>query len=227
MPAPLPADRGILLIPEAGEAVQRGLGLLQGNGPVYSPEIPGHLLAVLPGHVGQAVAHHVDDAELHLGPGVYRLYGLRKARQAIAAGDEDVSNAPVLQFGEHVEPELRAFVLLDPQAQEFLVAFQVDAQGQVDRLVPDAAAIAYLDEQGIQEQDRVDLIHKPRLPGHHLVGYGVGDPRDQFGRDGHPVDIFDMALDIPGAHAPGVHGDDLVIEVRPTGLILADQLRFE
>ena len=96
-------------------------------------------------------------------------------------------------FSSVVEPG--PFVLLD-EPQEFLVAAQVNAQGQVDRLVPDAAAITYLDEQGIQEQDRVDLIQGPRLPGQDLVGYGVGDPRDQFGRDGHPVEVFDMALDI-------------------------------
>ena len=127
------------------------------------------------------------DAELHLGLGVHRLYGLRKARQAVAAGDEDIGNAPVLQFGQYVEPELCPFVLLDPEAQEFLVAAQVNAQGQVDRLVPYGAAITYLDEQGIQEQDRIDRIQGPRLPGQGLVGHGVGDPRDQFGQDGHPA----------------------------------------
>ena len=167
------------------------------------------------------------DAELHLGPGIHRLYGLRKARQAVAAGDEDITNAPVLQFGQYVEPELCPFVLLDPEPQEFLVAAQVNAQGQIDRLVPYGAAVTYLDEQGIQEQDRIDRVQGPRLPGQGLVGYGVGDPRDQFGRDGHPVEIFDMALDISGAHAPCVHGDDLVVEVGPTRLVLADQLRIE
>ena len=38
----------------------------------------------------------------------------------------------------------------------------------------------YRDEQGVQEQDRGDIIQAPRLLGHHPVGYGygVGDPRD-------------------------------------------------
>ena len=170
-----------------GKAIKRGLGLLQGSGLVYHPEILGHLLTVLPGDVGQAVTHHVYDAELHLGPGIHRLYGLRKARQAVAAGDEDITNAPVLQFGQYVEPELCPFVLLDPEAQEFLVAAQVNAQGQVDRLVPYAAAVTHLDEQGIQEQDRIDRVQGPRLPGQGLVGHGVGDPGDQFGRYGHPA----------------------------------------
>jgi hypothetical protein len=40
-------------------------------------------------------------------------------------------------------------------------------------------------------------------------------------------EIFDMALDISGAHAPCVHGDDLVVEVGPTRLVLADQLGIE
>ena len=82
----------------------------------------------------------MDDAELHLGLGVHRLYGLGEAGEAVATGDEDIGNAPVLQFGQYVEPELCPFVLLDPEAQEFLVAVEVNAQGQVDRLVPDAAA---------------------------------------------------------------------------------------
>ena len=79
---------------------------------------------------------------------------------------------------------------------------EVNAQGQVDRLVPDAAAITYLDEQGIQEQDRIDRVQRPRLPGQGLVGHGVGDPGDQFGRDGHPVEVFDMALDVAGCSCP-------------------------
>ena len=107
--------------------------------------------------------------------------------EAVAAGDEDITNAPVLQFGQYVEPELCPFVLLDPEPQEFLVAAQVNAQGQVDRLVPYAAAITHLDEQGIQEQDRIDRVQRPRLPGQGLVGHGVGDPGDQFGRYGHPA----------------------------------------
>ena len=56
----------------------------------------------------------MNDAELHLGPGIHRLYGLGEAGQAVAAGDEDVIDPAVLQFGQDVEPVLRAFVLLDP-----------------------------------------------------------------------------------------------------------------
>ena len=114
-PAPQPADRGILLVPMFGKAIQRGLGLLQGRGLVDRPEILGYPITVYPGDVGQAVCHHVDGAELNLGLEVHRLYGLWKATQAVEAGDEDIINAPVLQFGEHVEPKLCACVPLNPK----------------------------------------------------------------------------------------------------------------
>lgn len=84
-----------------------------------------------------------------------------------------------------------------------------------------------LHKQGVQEQDRIDRVQRTGLPGRNFVGYGVGDSRDQFGRDGHPVEVFHVALDIARAHAPCVHGDDLVVEVGPTGLVLADQLGIE
>ena len=112
----------MLLIPVPGEVVQRSFDLLGGSSLVDRPQILCHLVAVLPGDLGQAVAHHVDDAELHLGPGIHRLYGLGEAGEAVAAGDEDVGDAPVIQFGQDVEPELRAFVPLDLKTQEFLFA---------------------------------------------------------------------------------------------------------
>ena len=37
--APLLADRGILFVPALGEAIQRGLGLLQRSGLVDRPEV--------------------------------------------------------------------------------------------------------------------------------------------------------------------------------------------
>ena len=120
--SPQPANGRIPSIPALCEAVQRGFGLLEGRRLVDRPEVLGDHFSVLPGYVGQAVSHHVDDAELHLSLGIHRLYGLWKARQAVAAGDEDITNAPVLQFGQYVEPALCPFVLLDPESQELLVA---------------------------------------------------------------------------------------------------------
>ena len=69
------------------------------------------------------------------------FYGRGKPDKPSQQAMKTSATPPVLQFDEHVEPELCAFVLLDLEAQEFLVAVQVDAQGQVVRLVPDAAAI--------------------------------------------------------------------------------------
>jgi hypothetical protein len=71
--------------------------------------------------------------------GIDGLDGFGKALQAIDTGDEDVLHAAVLQFGDDLQPELGAFGLGDPQAEHFLLAGQVDADGQIDRLDPDAA----------------------------------------------------------------------------------------
>lgn len=75
------------------ECFQIRFGLLQGCCLVDLLQIVGNFLALLPGHVIQAVAHHVDDAELNLGFRKYRFDGLREAFESIDAGDEDVLDA--------------------------------------------------------------------------------------------------------------------------------------
>lgn len=64
----------------------------------------------------------------------------RKAGKAVAAGDKDISNA---RFFSSVRSTLSqnfapSFCLIQ-RLKQLLVALQVDAQGQVDRLVPAAA----------------------------------------------------------------------------------------
>jgi hypothetical protein len=36
-----------------------------------------------------------------------------------------------------------------------------------------------------------------------------------------------MPHDLPGAHAPGIHRDNLVVEARKPALVFGDQLRIE
>src|SRR5215212_6810904 len=55
--------------------------------------------------------------------------------------------------------------LLEPQAQDLLAAIGPDAQGDVDRLVPDQPFVADLDPERVEEDQRVDRLQRPGLPG--------------------------------------------------------------
>jgi hypothetical protein len=62
------------------------------------------------------------------------LNGLRKSLQAIDAGNEDILNASIFQLRDHLQPELRAFRLGNPQAKHFLLSGQVESNRQIDGL---------------------------------------------------------------------------------------------
>ncbi len=92
LPAVLPRphrDRvGLALL--LGKPIQLGLGRLARRRPVDRLEIRGKRLAVLPGDVGHAVPHLVDDTALNICTGKDRLDGGLKARQAADAAIKDV-----------------------------------------------------------------------------------------------------------------------------------------
>ncbi len=92
-----------------------------------------------PGDVVQAVPHHMDDAKLNVRVGINRLNRFWKAFQAIDAGHEDILHAPVLEFGDNLQPELGPFGLGHPQAQHFFLAIPVDADSQMNGFDPDTA----------------------------------------------------------------------------------------
>ncbi len=77
---------------------------------------------------------------------------------------KDVLHASALEFGNHLQPELGAFSLRDPQSQCFLVAGHVDANRQINRLVAHRASITHFDVNTVQIEDRVKRIQRPCLP---------------------------------------------------------------
>src|SRR5215213_376635 len=91
----------------------------------------------------------------------------------------------------------------------------------------DQPFIADLDPQRVKEDQRIDRFQRARLPGGDLIEHRVGDGADQIGRDVDAVEIAQMADNLAGAHAAGVHRDDLVVEPREAALIFGDQLRIE
>lgn len=74
--------------------------------------------AVFPGGELHAVAQKMDDAGLDDGLGVGRVDRLGKALQSVDHRQEDVLDAPVLQFVQDSQPELRALVLFDRSLQD-------------------------------------------------------------------------------------------------------------
>ena len=72
----------------------------------------------------------MNDAELDLRLRVSCTDGIREAFEPIHAGDENVLHTAILELCQDAQSELGALVLGEPHAQQFLVAFEIDAQGR-------------------------------------------------------------------------------------------------
>ena len=71
-----------------------------------------------------------------------RVDRFREALQPIDDGDQDVSDAAVLELVHDPEPEFDALGLLDPDAEHLLRAVRLDAQRDGYGLVPNEALVA-------------------------------------------------------------------------------------
>src|SRR5829696_9197599 len=93
--------------------------------------------------------------------------------------------------------------------------------------VADQALVPDLDPQRVEEDQGVDRLQRPGLPGRDLLEHRIRHGADQVRRDIDAVQLVQVALDLPGAHAPRVHRDDLVVEAGEAPLVLGDELRVE
>ena len=157
----------------------------------------------------------MHDAGLHgrLGPG--EPDRLRQPLEAVAADDQRVLEAAVSQLGQHRRPLLGALTArrAEPEAEHVAFAVEVDADRDVDRPVRDLRA-ADLDHQAVDQQDRVERIERPALPGDHVVDDLVGDLRDRLPRDLGPVDLEQVLLDVAGRQALRVERDHVARRAR-------------
>ena len=90
--------------------------------------------------------------------------GRVKSRQVVRTGDEYVLYTPVLQTIERSCPEVGAFIFPDPHAQNVFPAVQINAYGDVHRLLHDLTLAADMVVDGIQKYYGVDALQRPLLP---------------------------------------------------------------
>lgn len=79
-------------------------------------------LRFLPGDEVHGVAQQVNDAGLNHGFGEHGRDGIGEALEAIDDDEHDILSASVSDFVHNAQPELGAFILLDPHAERFLAA---------------------------------------------------------------------------------------------------------
>ena len=100
----------------------------------------------------------MDDAQLDFNLRVEGVDRLRETGQPVHGGDEHVSEAAVLQFRQHRQPELGALGLGQSQDQQLLLAFQIDPQRQIDGLADHPFVLADFQYDAVQVDDRINLI---------------------------------------------------------------------
>ena len=115
-----------------------------------------------------------------------------------------------------------------PYEQNIRFAIKVDTNGDVHSLLHDLSFATDMIVYGIQENNGVDALQGTLLPfldhGQYLVYHTA------YGSVGHlnAVNIPDMGLNITGAHALSVHGENLFFDIlADTDLILFQKLRLE
>ena len=89
---------------------------------------------------------------------------LRQSPSNVGAGDENILYAPVFQAVEHRCPEFGALIFTDPHTQNIFLAVQIDANGNIDRLLDDLPLAADMVVDGIQKNHGVDGLQRPLLP---------------------------------------------------------------
>jgi hypothetical protein len=108
-----------------------------------------------------------------------------------------------------------------------LDAVEVDAHGDVSGLVADLVAVPDLHDQGVEVDDRVDLLQRPGLPGLDLLGDRVGDLGDRLVRQVGADRAGEVVLDVPHRHPARVQRDDDLVEPSRPPDPLGDQARLE
>lgn len=77
--------------------------------------------------------------------------------------------------GQHVQPELRAFIFGQPHTQQLFLTFNIDTQHQEQGFVDDAAVLPDFQDDTVKINNRIDCIQWSVLPFDNLLHDGIGD----------------------------------------------------
>jgi hypothetical protein len=122
---------------------------------------------------------------------------------------------------------LGALTVLEPHPEHLTLAVERNRQREVAGFALHRAAVAGLEHECVEEDDRIDVIKRPGLPGPGVVHDRVCHPADQVAPDLDPVDLFQVRLDVAGRQAAAFQGEDLVVEALEPPLPLPHDLRLE
>src|SRR3546814_1665806 len=90
--------------------------------------------------------------------------------------------------------------LFEPQAQNLFAAIGADAERDMEGLVADHAFIPDLDPDRVEEDQRINRVKRPLLPGGELVEDRIGHRADQIGRDVDTVQIDRKSTRLNSSH---------------------------
>lgn len=169
----------------------------------------------------------VHNALLNLRCGIAGGNRFVKTGQVIHAGDQNILHATIAQLIQNTEPELGGFVFADPNAQYIFLSVQVDSQNHVGGFIDNLSILIDLEVDGIQKDYGVNVLQRSVLPfldhGHDFIG-DIGDERRG---DIHAVKLLEMVLNLAGANAPGIEGNNLVFDAGNVLLMLLHNDRFK
>ena len=118
-------------------------------------------------------------------------------------------------------------MLPNPDSQNILSAVHGDAQNHIGCFGHIAVILFDLVMDGIHEDEGVDTFQRPILPSIDLRHDLLGNFADQFRRDFHIIQSFDLLGNIPLAHAAGVQRQNFVFHTLGIAVIRADDFRLE
>ena len=139
----------------------------------------------------------MDDARLDGGLGEDRLDRLREPFEPVDTRRSGCLCTP--RCLSSVRTCIQNFApsgLLKPHPEHVAVAVEGDAQREVTRAALHRPALADLQHQRVEDDDRVDVLQRPLRPVAHVVDHRVGDPADQIAADLDAVDLLEVRLDI-------------------------------
>ncbi len=156
-----------------------------------------------------------------------RVDRLGETLQPVADGDEHVLDAPVLQLGEHLQPEPCSLAsVAGPDPEDVVLTVHGDAHNDIERSVPDLP-VPHLHHDRVDEDHRIQRVQGSGRPFGELAADLLRDPADRVLGDLRAIDLIEMRRDLTRREpARSQRQHDLIGAIQPS-LPLRDDHRLE